>query len=110
MIDARRLVVLRAIAEHRSFTRAARALIMPQPAVSRQLAALEREAGVALVARGPRQVSLTPAGAALVEEADAIVPALEAAGRRMRGFAATDGGAVRIGAVPSALAGFVAEA
>src|SRR4051794_18544158 len=71
MIDARRLVVLRAIAEHRSFTRAAQALVMTQPAVSRQLAALEREAGVALVARGPRHVSLTPAGAALVEEADA---------------------------------------
>jgi len=110
MIDARRLVVLRAIAEHRSFTRAAEALVMTQPAVSRQLAALEREVGLALVARGPRHVSLTPAGAALVEEAEAILPALEAAHRRMRGFAAVDGGAVRIGAVPSALAGFVAQA
>jgi DNA-binding transcriptional LysR family regulator len=110
MIDARRLVVLRAIAEHRSFTRAAEALSLTQPAVSRQLAALEREAGVALVARGPRHVSLTPAGAALAAEADAILAALDAAGRRMRGFAAPDGGAVRVGAVPSALAGFVPAA
>ena len=60
---------------------------MTQPAVSRQLAALEREVGVALVARGPRHVSLTPAGAALAEEAEALLPAIEAAGRRLRGFA-----------------------
>jgi DNA-binding transcriptional LysR family regulator len=110
VLDARRLVVLRAIAEHRSFTRAAEALVMTQPAVSRQLAALEAEVGVQLVSRGPRHVALTPAGAALVEEAAAILPAIDAAGRRIRGFAASDGGAVRIGAVPSALATVVADA
>ena len=109
-MDTRRLVVLRAIAEHRSFTRAAEALVMTQPAVSRQLAALEREVGVALVARGPRHVSLTPAGAALAEEAEALLPAIEAAGRRLRGFAARDGGAVRLGAVPSAMAALVPDA
>src|SRR5690349_16891057 len=83
---------------------------MTKPAVSRQLAALEAEVGVQLVARGPRHVALTPAGSALVEEAAAILPAIDAAGRRVRGFAASDGGAVRIGAVPSALAGFVPDA
>jgi DNA-binding transcriptional LysR family regulator len=110
MLDARRLLVLRAIAEHRSFTRAAQALLMTQPAVSRQLAALEAEVGLSLVARGPRHVSLTPAGAALVEEAEEILPAIDAAERRIKGFAASDGGAVRLGAIPSALAGFVPEA
>ena len=65
---------------------------MTQPAVSRQLAALEAEVGVRLVERGPRHVSLTPAGAALVEEAGTILPAIEAATRRMTGFAAPDGG------------------
>ncbi len=110
MFDARRLQVLRAIAQHRSFRRAAEALVMTQPAVSRQLAALEAEVGVRLVERGPRHVSLTPAGAALVEEAETILPAIEAAARRMTGFAAPDGGAVRLGAVPSALATFVPAA
>lgn len=110
VFDARRVHVLRAIAEHRSFTRAAEALVMTQPAVSRQLAALEAELGVQLVARGPRHVSLTPAGAALVEEATAILPAIDAAARRISGFAESDGGAVRLGAVPSALATFVPEA
>jgi len=59
--DVRRLQVLRAIGEYRSFTRAAAVLVMTQPAVSRQLAALENEVGVQLVTRGPRHVSLTPA-------------------------------------------------
>jgi DNA-binding transcriptional LysR family regulator len=110
MFDARRLQVLRAIGEYRSFTRAAAALVMTQPAVSRQLAALEAEVGVQLVIRGPRHVSLTPAGAAMLEEAGVILPAIDAAARRMSGFAATDGGAVRLGAVPSALVSFVVPA
>ncbi len=83
---------------------------MSQPAVSRQLAALEREVGVALVSRGPRFVTLTPAGAALVEEAESLLPAIDAAERRLRGFAAPKGGAVRIGAVPSAMEGIVPTA
>jgi DNA-binding transcriptional LysR family regulator len=109
-LDARRLLVLQAIAEQRSFTRAAEALVMTQPAVSRQLAALEAEVGAQLVERGPRHVALTPAGAALVEEAEAILPAIDAAARRLKAFAASDGGAVRLGAVPSAMATFVPTA
>lgn len=109
-MDVRRLVVLRAIAEHRSFTRAARQLVTTQPAVSRQLAALEGEVGAQLVVRGPRHVSLTPAGAALLQDAEAILPAIESAARRVRAFSAADAGAVRIGAVPSALATFVPRA
>jgi DNA-binding transcriptional LysR family regulator len=110
MFDPRRLYVLQAIAEHRSLTRAAAALVMTQPAVSRQLAALEREVGVPLVARNPRRVALTAAGEALVEEAAAILPAVERADRRLRGHAAPDGGAIRLGAVPSAMVGLVPEA
>lgn len=108
--DARRLVVLSAIAEHGSFTRAAEALAMTQPAVSRQLAALERELGVALVSRGPRHVAPTPAGAALLAEAESLVPAIEAVQRRMSAFGDPHGGAVRVGAVPSALAAFLPDA
>jgi DNA-binding transcriptional LysR family regulator len=110
VFDARRLVILRAIAEHRSFTKAAEALVMTQPAVSRQLAALETEIGAQLVTRAPRQVSLTPAGAALVEESATILAAVNSADRRLKGFAAADGGAVRLGTVPSAMAAFVPSA
>jgi len=54
-------------AEEGSLSAAARALGMTQPTLGRQVAALERELGVALFERGPRGFELTPAGLALVD-------------------------------------------
>ncbi len=54
-------------AEEGSLSAAARALDMTQPTLGRQVAALERELGVALFERGPRGLELTPAGLALVD-------------------------------------------
>jgi DNA-binding transcriptional LysR family regulator len=59
---------------------------------------------------GPRHVALTSAGEALAEEARLILAAVERADRRLRGFAAADGGAIRLGAVPSAMASLVPAA
>lgn len=56
-----------AVAEAGSLSAAARAMGMTQPTVGRQIAALERELGVALFERGPRGLALTPGGADLVE-------------------------------------------
>ena len=108
--DPRRLAVLRAVAEHRSFTAAAEALFTTQPAVSRQIARLEQEVAVQLVIRGPRQVALTPAGEALAAHARTLLPAIDAAEREMHSYASPDGGAVRLGAVPSAMASLVPDA
>lgn len=108
--DPRRLEVLCAVAEHRSFTAAADALVTTQPAVSRQIARLEQELGVQLVIRGPRRVTLTRAGEALVAQAQTVLPAIDAAAREMRAYAAADGGAVRFGAVPSAMTALVPPA
>jgi DNA-binding transcriptional LysR family regulator len=58
-----------AVAEHLSFARAARALHISQPPLSRQIRALEDELGTPLLARTQRAVALTPAGAALLPEA-----------------------------------------
>lgn len=55
------------VAEHLNFSRAAEALFISQPALSYQIAELERELGVALFTRDRRKVSLTPAGAVLLE-------------------------------------------
>ena len=52
MLDARRLLTFRAVARAGSFSRAAEALALSQPAVSQQVAALERELGVSLLVRG----------------------------------------------------------
>src|SRR5215475_11061074 len=57
-----RLRAFAAFARRRSFSAAARELRISQPAVSKHIAAVEREAGVKLVVRRPRGGDLTPAG------------------------------------------------
>ncbi len=79
MLDVRRLRVLREVAAHGSFSAAAESLDFTQPAVSRQIATLETEAGARLVERSARGVRLTQAGELLVGHADAILDRLGAA-------------------------------
>jgi len=76
MIDVRRLAVLREVARHGSFNRAAAALRLTPSAVSQQISALERGLGVAVVRRSPRGVELTGAGRVLAEASDAITAEL----------------------------------
>src|SRR5260370_9102553 len=52
-----------------SFNQAASRLHLTQPAVSRQIKALEEALGVVLLARGKRSVTLTPEGEIFYEEA-----------------------------------------
>jgi DNA-binding transcriptional LysR family regulator len=69
------LVVLLAVAEHGSLGGAARAVGLTQPTVSARIQGMERQVGFALVERGARGSRLTPAGAALAEQAQAVVDA-----------------------------------
>ena len=62
MLEDTRLKIFMAVAERRSFTEAARALDITQPAVSQNIAELERQAGTALFVRSHGDVSLTPQG------------------------------------------------
>jgi DNA-binding transcriptional LysR family regulator len=62
-----------AVAEYGTFSRAADALHVSQPALSRRIAALEDELGVPLFSRARRQIELTAAGRALAREARGIV-------------------------------------
>ncbi|HKP19868.1 MAG TPA: LysR family transcriptional regulator, partial [Gaiellaceae bacterium] len=87
MLDVRRMRVLSAVAEHGSIAAAAQALAFTPSAVSQQIATLEREAGVALVERGPRSVRLTEAGRALVAHTDGIVASLAAAEAEIQAIA-----------------------
>ncbi|MER7009554.1 LysR family transcriptional regulator [Dactylosporangium sp. NPDC000555] len=61
------------VARHRSFSRAAAALGLSQPAVSQAIARLERELGLRLFARTSREVAPTDAGAALLPHAEAVL-------------------------------------
>jgi molybdate transport repressor ModE-like protein len=76
MIDARRLAVLREVARHGSFNRAAAALRLTPSAVSQQISALERALGTAVVRRSTRGVELTEAGRVLTSASDAITAEL----------------------------------
>ena len=79
MLDVRRLRVLRELAARGTIAATADALGYTAPAVSQQLAALEREAGVALLERNGRTRRLTPAGEELVQRTEGILRELEAA-------------------------------
>lgn len=87
------------LAEELHFSRAAARLFMTQPALSRQIRALEANLGVAVIERTSRAVQLTTAGEALLPEARAAVAAMA----RVRQVARLHGRAVRghlvIGAV-----------
>lgn len=97
-IEVRHLAALQALAEETSFRGAARRLGYSQPAVSQQLAALERIVGKKLVNR-PRvsqPLTLTDAGQRVLTCARAIQASLAVAEADL--LAAADGGPLRIGA------------
>jgi DNA-binding transcriptional LysR family regulator len=104
MLDVRRMRVLREVAERGSIAAAAQALAFTPSAVSQQLATLEREAGVALLERGPRSIRLTEAGRALVEHTEGILASLAAAEAEIQAIAGIRGGMLRLASFPTAYA------
>jgi DNA-binding transcriptional LysR family regulator len=86
-----------AVAEVRSFTRAASLAHLTQPAISRQIARLEGELGVRLFERYGRRVECTPDGKLLLPLAKAIVARTDDATRMMREHAGMVSSRVRVG-------------
>ena len=110
MLDVRRLRVLHAVSAYGSVTAAAAALGYSAPAVSQQLAALEREVGMRLTERAGRGVSLTPAALILVAHTDALLARLEAAEADLAALRDQIAGRVALAAFPSAAASLVPAA
>jgi DNA-binding transcriptional LysR family regulator len=103
-VDPRRLLTFRAVVRAGSISAGARELGWTQPAVSQQLAGLEREAGTPLLVRGPSGVVPTEAGAAVLRHADAVDAALRSAREELDELVGLRRGTVRMAAFPSAAA------
>ncbi len=82
-LDLRKLRYFVAVAEHRHFGRAAQALFIAQPVLSRQIRAFEQELGCPLFTRSTRSVELTPAGKQLYDESSRITAVVDMALRRV---------------------------
>jgi DNA-binding transcriptional LysR family regulator len=107
--DVQRLRAFALVLDLGSISAAASVLGYTQSAVSQQLAALEREVGMALVDRSQRPLRSTRAGALLhphVERARAALGGAEAAVEDLRGGTRR----LRLAAFPSALSSFVPAA
>ena len=96
-MELRHLRYFVAVAEALSFSRAARALNISQPPLSRQIRALEEELGTALFARTKRSVQLTPAGAALLPEARRLLRDADGLRAGARRLAAGEVGSLALG-------------
>ena len=101
-IELRHLRYFVAVAEEKSFTRAAERLHMQQPPLSQQLRALEEQLGTPLFERLPRGVELTAAGAAFLDDARAVLDSVGAAAARASRVGAGIEGALTIGLASSA--------
>jgi DNA-binding transcriptional LysR family regulator len=103
MLDPVKLATLRAVVEHRSFSAAGEALALTQPAVSRQVSALEQRLGTPLVRRSRTGVHPTEAGRVLVAHAEAVLARLALAEAQIAELRGLRRGRVRLGSFFTAL-------
>jgi DNA-binding transcriptional LysR family regulator len=96
-MELRHLRYFVAIAEERSFTRAAERLWVAQPGLSTQIRRLEAELGVKLFERHTRGVDLTAAGELFLERARLALAAADTAGATGRDLEAGIVGSIRLG-------------
>jgi LysR family transcriptional regulator, benzoate and cis,cis-muconate-responsive activator of ben and cat genes len=107
-MELRQLRYFVAVAETGNISRAAQKIFLTQPALSRQIKALEDEIGQCLLERQAHSIQLTPAGTALLDEAhellhraDLVLERVRAAGQETR---------LRVGYAPSFAGGLLSAA
>ncbi|TDB86758.1 LysR family transcriptional regulator [Actinomadura sp. KC216] len=98
-----------AVAEVRHFTQAAEILRVAQPSLSKQIRALETELNVSLFSRARGNITLTPAGEALLPLAKRILADVDTARLEVQELVGLKRGRVRLGATPSLCAGLLAD-
>ena len=100
-MELRQLRYAVAVAQRLNFTQAADTLSVAQPALSQQIASLERELGVRLFERTNRRVAVTDAGRAFIQRAERILGELDATAEEMTAFAGGLRGRVVVGTYQS---------
>jgi DNA-binding transcriptional LysR family regulator len=101
-VDTTRLAVFRQVVSSGSFTAAAAALGISQPAVSQHIARLEQEIGVALLDRSRQGLRTTYPGKVLLHHADNLMTQLREAARELAALSQPDGGELRMVSFASA--------
>lgn len=104
-IDLKQLKYFLAVAEEKSFSRAAERLHISQPPLSQQIMKLESELGVRLFARTTRSFELTVAGKALMAEAADLLGRMRMTIDTIRQIDRGEVGRLRVGIVGSAMWG-----
>jgi len=99
-MELRQLQLFLAAAEEGSITAAAKRMHLTQPALSRQIKALEEELGVDLFTRGAHSISLTAAGSVLLEEGRKLLDRADRVVKQVRATA-DEGEPLRVGYAPS---------
>jgi LysR family transcriptional regulator, benzoate and cis,cis-muconate-responsive activator of ben and cat genes len=107
-MELRQLRYFVAVAEEGNISRAAKAIFLTQPALSRQIKALEDEIGQCLLERQAHSIRLTPVGETLLREARELLQHADQALERVR--ATGRGLRLRVGYAPSLAAGTLSAA
>ena len=108
-VDVRQIRAFLAVARLESFTKAAQALNLSQPALTVQIRNLEEGLGLKLIDRNTRTVGLTRMGRELLPALQRIMGDLEAVLSEARDLAGGNHGIVRLAALPSQASGFLPE-
>ena len=107
-MELRHLRYFVAVAESGSITRAAQAVRVAQPSLSRQLRQLEDDVGETLLDRSGRRARLTPAGEVFLPLARDLVGRADRAAALMHGLAAPDQVTLRLAAPETTVADVIA--
>lgn len=109
-MDLRQLRYFLALAEHRSFVRAADAMGITQPAFSRSIQGLEQELGCQLVDRGSKDLRPTPEGRVVLQHALTLVRGASNLTNEINQMTKLDAGELQFGCGPALAAKLVPDA
>jgi DNA-binding transcriptional LysR family regulator len=109
-IDPKHLSLVLAVAEYGTFGRAAEAMGVCQPALSKSIALLERRLGTPLFDRGPRGSTLTDAGRIVARRAQGLEWLVARIQDEIKASTDRLDGPIEIGATPSMMLGLVPKA